>query len=276
MTRQEPPKVRASVTVILLFMVTAFFARSWLQIYLIRSGYASSLALDLSFFVVLPITAVLMWPIFRENVPAMRHWFRPPVSWPRLIAYSMVLGVILRITHWAGLTAGIAFGWLYAEDFPTVPAAQFWISCPPLPLLALSILVRATLTPVLEEFVHRGFILHALLPRGNALAIVLSAVFFGVMHNPQTIMSAFLIGLLLAVMTLNLSTLWGPIIVHATFNLAAIIDWDCLHANWNPAETTPQLAVTGGVAVLTILICIALLIWLLRLRKAGTQIASRP
>ncbi len=276
MTRQEPPKVRASVAVILLFVVAAFFARSWLQIHLTSSGYASALALDLSFFVVLPITAVLMWPIFRENVPAMRHWFRPPVSWPRLIAYSMVIGVILRLTHWAGLTAGIAFGWLYTDDFPTVPTARFWISCPPLPLLGLSILVRATLTPVLEEFIHRGFILHALLPRGNALAIVLSAVFFSVMHTPQTIISAFLIGLLLAVLTLNLRTLWGPIIVHATYNLAAILDWDCMHANWNPAETTPQLAVTGGVAVLTILICIALLIWLARLGKAGTQIAPRP
>ena len=188
----------------------------------------------------------------------------------------MVIGVILRLTHWAGLTAGIAFGWLYTDAFPTVPTARFWISCPPLPLLALSILVRATLTPVLEEFIHRGFILHALLPRGNSLAIVLSAVFFGVMHTPQTIISAVLIGLLLAVLTLNLRTLWGPIIVHATYNLAAILDWDCMHANWNPTETTPQPAVTGGVAVLTILICIALLIWLARLGKAGTQIAPRP
>lgn len=269
MPRPGLPEVRASVAVIMLFMVAAFIARSWLQIHLTQSGYASALARDLSFFVVLPITAVLMWPIMRENVAVMRRWFRPPASWCRLVAYSVLLGVILRITRWAGLTAGVAFGWLYSSGFPTVATAQFWFSCPPPQTFALAILVRAVLTPVLEEFIHRGFIFHALLPRGNALAIILSAAFFGVMHNPQTMILAFLIGLLLAFMTLNLRTLWGPIIVHATFNLAAIIDWDCLHATWNPGVTTPRLAITGGVALLTMLLGIASLIWLVAQAKPG-------
>ena len=276
MSRPELPEVRASVAVIMLFMVTAFFARSWLELVLTGSGYAPALALDLSFFVVLPITAVLMWPIMRANVAAMRHWFRPPESWCRLIAYSVLLGMILRITYRAGLTAGVAFGWLYSSDLPTVATAQFWFSCPPPQALALAVFVRAVSTPVLEEFIHRGFIFHALLPRGNALAIILSAALFGVMHNPQTIVLAFLIGLLLAFLTLNLHTLWGPIIVHGTFNLASVFDWDCLHASWNPAATTPNLALIGGAALLTMLFGIASLIWLIRPGKAGTQIAPRP
>ena len=276
MPRPGLTEVRASVAVIMLFMVAAFFARSWLRIYLTRSGYASALALDLSFFVVLPITGVLMWPIMREHVAAMRHWFRPPASWCRLIAYSVLLGVILRITVRAGLAAGVAFGWFHSSDFPTVATAQFWFSCPPPQVLVLATLVRAVLTPLLEEFIHRGFIFHALLSRGKVLAIILSAVLFGVMHNPQAIFVAFLIGLLLAVMTLNLRTLWGPIIVHATYNLAAIFDWDCLHAAWNPAETTPRIAAIGFVASLTMLTCIALLVWLVRAGKAGTQIPPRP
>jgi membrane protease YdiL (CAAX protease family) len=276
MPRPGLSEVRASVTVIMLFMVAAFFARSWLQIHLTQSGYASALARDLSFFVVLPITAVLMWPIMRENVAAMRHWFRPPAFWCRLIAYSVLFGLLLRITYRAGLTAGVAFGWLYSSDFPTVATAQFWFSCPAPQALALALLVRAVLTPLLEEFIHRGFIFHALLPRGNALAIILSAAFFGVMHNPQTIIIAFLIGLLLALLTLNLRTLWGPIIAHATYNLAAIVDWDCLHASWNPAATTPRLALIGGVALLTTLFGIASLIWLVRSGKTGTLVRPGP
>jgi len=276
MPRPGLPEVRASVAVIMLFMFAAYFARSWLRIYLTQSGYASALALDLSFFVVLPITAVLMWPIMRENVAAMRRWFRPPTSWCRLVAYSVLFGAILRITQRAGLTAGVASGWLYSSDFPTVAAAQFWFSCPPPQALALAMLVRAVLTPVLEEFIHRGFIFHALLPRGHALAIILSAALFGVMHNPQTIIIAFLIGLLLAFLTLNLNTLWGPIIAHATYNLAAIFDWDCLHANWNPAETTPHLALIGGVALLTMLLGIAALIWLIRMAKTGALVRPGP
>jgi len=276
MPRPELPEVRASVAVIMLFMFAAFFARSWLQTYLTKAGYAPAFALDLSFFVVLPITAVLMWPIMRENVAAMRHWFRPPASWCRLLAYSVLLGVALRIVYWAGLTAGLAFGLLYSSNFPTVATVQFWFSCPAPPALALAILVRAVLTPLLEEFIHRGYVFHALLPRGNAQAIILSAVLFGALHNTQTMVLAFLFGLLLAVMTLNLRTLWGPIIVHATFNLAAIFDWDCLHASWNPAATTPRHAVIGSVALLTMLLCIALIITLIRLGKAGAQIAPRP
>lgn len=276
MTRQEPPTVRASAAVIMLFTVCAYFARSWLQIYLTDSGYASSIAADLSFFVVLPITGVLMWPIMRENVAAMRHWFRRPPSWLSLIAYSVLLGVILRVIRWSGRTAGLAFGWLYNGDYPTVAVAQFWFSCPPLLTLALAILVRAVLTPILEEFIHRGFIFHALLPRGNAIAIVISAILFGVTHNPQTIVTAFLIGLVLAVMTLNLGTLWGPIIVHATYNLASILDWDCLHPYWNPVATTPRLVAIGLVALLTMLIGIASVMWIVSTKKAGTQITPRP
>jgi membrane protease YdiL (CAAX protease family) len=226
--------------------------------------------------VVLPITAVLMWPIMRENVAAMRHWFRPPVSWCRLIAYCVMLGVLLSTLFWASITTGIAFGWLHNNDFPVVATAQFRISCPPPSVLTLAILVRAFLTPIFEEFIHRGFILHSLLPRGNVLAIILSALFFSVMHTPQTIIFAFLIGLLLAVMTLNLQTLWAPIIVHATFNLAAILDWACLHTIWNPVESTPSLSVIGSFALLTSLICVTSLIWLARRGKAGTQIAPRP
>ncbi len=276
MPRPELPEVRASVTVVILFTIAAYFVRSWLQLYLTRSGYASALAKDLSFFVVLPITAVLMWPIMRENVAAMRHWFRPPASWRWLIAYAVLIGLVLRITHWAGLTAGVAFGWLHSSEFPTVATAQFWFSCPSPQVLLLAILVRAVFTAALEEFIDRGFIFHALLPRGNVLAIFLSALLFGVTHHPQTIVTAFLIGLLLAAMTLNLRTLWGPMIVHATYNLAALFDWDCMHANWNPAETTTQLGVIGGVASMTMLICMALLVWLVRLGMAGTQIAPRP
>jgi membrane protease YdiL (CAAX protease family) len=260
----------------MLFMVAALFARSWLQIFLTRAGYASSTAADLSFLVMLPIAAVLMWPILRINGPAMRYWFRPPVSWIHLVAYSVLLGVILRITYWACITAGAAFGWLHDANHPTIATAQLSFSCPPAPILALAIQVRAVLTPLFEEFIHRGFIFHALVPRGKVLAVVVSAVLFGLMHHPQTIVAAFFAGLVFAVLTLRLRTLWGPIIVHATFNFSAIIDWDCLHANWNPAVTTPRLTVIAYVASATMFACIVLSLWLMRLAKTGTRIAPRP
>ncbi len=260
----------------MLFTVAALFARSASHLYLARIGYEPSIAEDLSYFVILPVTAFLMWPILSGHAPTMRYWFRSPVSWPALIAYSVVLGALFRIIHWAWLTAGIGFGGFYDPHFPTVATAQFSYSCPRAPLLALAVVVRAILTPVFEEFIHRGYVLYALLPRGKILAVILSAVFFSLMHRPNTIVNAFLIGLALAFLTLRLRTLWAPIIVHATFNLASIIDWDCFHANWNPAEMAPRHTVIALIASAVMIGCIALTLWLLRLAKTGTQLAPRP
>lgn len=260
----------------MLFMVAALFSRSALQLYLQRAGNESSVAADISYFVMLPIVVILMWPILRENGPAMRCWFRPPASWPALIAYSVVLGVLLRIIYWACITAGGAFGWLYDPNFPPRETPQFSFVCPTAPVLTLAVIARAILTPLFEELIHRGYIFHALLPRGEILAIVLSAVFFGLLHHVQTIITAFLIGLILAILTLKLRTLWGPIIVHATYNLATIIDWDCLHAIWNPVVSTPRRTVIAYVASAALFVCVATLLWLLRQARTGTQFAPRP
>jgi membrane protease YdiL (CAAX protease family) len=259
----------------MLFMVCAFFARSWFQLYLRDAGFNASLTYDLSFFVMLPIVTILMYPILRDNVTAMRQWLRPPESWWRLIAFSVLIGVLLRVIFWAYHTAGAAFGWLYDESYPVIPSPQFNFSCPEPTLLALKILVLATLTPVFEELFHRGFILHALLPRGQSLAIVLSAVLFGVMHKPDSIAMAFLIGLPLAVLAMSLRALWAPIITHATFNLAAIVDWNCLNPNWNPAATSPYLTVIGCVSIAVVLISLVSVFLLLRYAKTGAQIAPR-
>jgi len=217
-----------------------------------------------------------MWPVLRENVSAMRLWFRSPRSWSRLTAYSVLTGLLLRLVYWACHSAGAASGWFYNEDYVVIPMPQFHFSCPEAPILALSILVTVILTPIFEELIHRGFILHALLPRGNLLAIFLSAVFFGVMHKPDSIVMAFLVGLPLAALTINLRALWGPIIVHATFNLAAIIDWNCFNPSWNPAKTSPQLMIVGIVSTAIMLGGLVLLCWLMRYSKTGTHLAPRP
>lgn len=272
----EQTKVRASVTVIVLFMLAAFFARSWYQIQMHQAGFNKSFAYDVSFFGMLPIVLVLMWPVMRSHVAAMRWWFRRPQSWGRLIAYSVLLGVTLRTIFWAFHTAGTAFGWFYDPSVPTVATPQFSFSCPAAPFLILNFLVMAILTPIFEEFMHRGLILQALLPRGHTLAIILSALIFGLMHKPGSIVMAFLIGLVLALLTLNLRALWGPIFVHGTYNFAAIVDWDCVHPRWYPAESTPQLLVVGSVSAVVLLLGVALVLRLLRYAKAGAQLAPRP
>lgn len=257
----------------MLFMFCAFFARSWFQLFLRDAGINASLAYDLSFFAMLPIFTALMYPILRGNLTPLRQWLRPPESWWRLIAYSLLTGFLLRVIFWAYHTAGTAFGWLYNESYPAIQSPQFNFSCPPASLFALKILVVAIFTPVFEELVHRGFILHALLPRGELLAVILSAVLFGVMHKPDSIIMAFLIGLPLAVLAMSLRALWAPIIIHATFNLVSILDWTCLNPNWNPADTSPYLNVIGIVSVAVLLMSAAVIFLLLRYAKSGAHCA---
>jgi len=260
----------------MLFLMCAFFARSWFQLYLQDAGYDASLTYDLSFFLMLPVAAVLMYPILRDNVAAMRQWLRPPESWCSLVTYSVLVGLLLRVIYWTFYTAGAAFGWFYNPSSPAIQSVQFTFSCPDPDLLALKMLVLATLTPAFEELVHRGFILHALLPRGDYRAIVVSAVLFGVMHKPDSIVMAFLIGLPLAFLAVKLRSLWAPMIIHATFNLVAILDWNCLNPNWNPSETSLFLNMIGSVSIAVMSIGLALVSLLLRYAKAGTRIASRP
>lgn len=62
------------------------------------------------------------------------------------------------------------------------------------PLLAFYICL---LGPILEELIYRGIVLQKLLPHGTRLAIILSAVCFGLMHHDfYQGLSAFLVGII--------------------------------------------------------------------------------
>ena len=64
--------------------------------------------------------------------------------------------------------------------------------------LGLNIVIFAVLPAFLEEMVFRGYVLQALRPHGDGMAIVVSALLFGLMHgNVLQIPFAFLIGLVL-------------------------------------------------------------------------------
>src|SRR3546814_17945170 len=100
----------------------------------------------------------------------------------------------------------------------------------------------AFLIPIMEEVIHRGFILHALLPRGLSISILLSALLFALLHPPVSYVFAFLTGVLLAVQTLNYGTLWAAVISHAGYNAAAVFDWECFQIVWSPPASDPQPA----------------------------------
>jgi membrane protease YdiL (CAAX protease family) len=231
-------------------------------------------AKDLSWLLVPTILGILMAPILRDNWPALRNLFRFKNLTARLIFASIALGVVLRLAQWGGKIAMSNFRFVPSSDPDAIIGPLFVFNCPPASTLALTILISVFLTPILEEIVHRGFLLHPLLRRGRAVAIIGSAILFGIFHVPQTIPSATVIGLFLAAQFLNSTTLWACTITHATYNALVIFDWHCIIAVWGPDRIT-NTNVAVGILSLSLLVVSLALAALLTSRNWYTTKAGR-
>jgi len=86
--------------------------------------------------------------------------------------------------------------------------------------MSISMLLYAGIIgPIVEELVYRGIIMRSLEKYGTSLAIVVSSVFFGIMHGniPQAIF-AFLVGLILGYTASRYSIVWSTVL-HIINNL---------------------------------------------------------
>jgi membrane protease YdiL (CAAX protease family) len=242
------PLFRVSIAAIMVFQVCALFSRSALDAALVRHGSDRAFAGDLSYLIVPPILVLLMYPYLEQHRHALTRLMWPRRLTLRLCGSALLLGVIMRTTYWAVLTVLMWTGVVRNEDPAAIAGPYLDFACPPPEVLALSLFVMAFLTPIAEEVINRGFLLHALLPRGTCFSIVASACLFAIMHRPDSYVVTLLIGIFLAVQMLNAGTLWAPILAHAAYNAAAILDWECLQIVWNPPEADPLLASAARIA----------------------------
>jgi len=253
------PFFRVSILAIMLFQVCALFTRSALDLFFVSIGNDRSVAGDLSYLVVPPVLVALSYPYLRRNKQALASLFKPCQLTLRLCCLSLLLGFLMRVTYWATLTVLMWMGLLKNDDPGAIVGPVLGFSCPPLLALCLSFFVMAFLVPIVEEVINRGFLLHALLPKGIVVALGVSACLFAVVHRLDSYPVAFIVGLFLGVQALNSRTLWAPVLAHAAYNATAILDWDCFQIVWNPPETDPGLAaltrVAAPIAILGTLIC---------------------
>lgn len=248
MNDPSKPLIRAPIVVIMLFQVAALFTRAFLETRLIDSGEPRAFAQDLSYLVVPAILLILMYPILRQHGSLLLFLLRRQDLTIRLIVLSVLLGVSLRLSFWGSLLSFISFDVLRNTDPNAIIGPTISFGCPDTGVLALSFLVMSFLVPVTEEITNRGLILQSLIHRGRILAIVLSSIWFAIVHDPQAIGVAFIIGLFLGVQMINCRTLWGPLITHATYNAVATLDWECVSIQWNPIESTPSMIGSGLIA----------------------------
>jgi len=85
-------------------------------------------------------------------------------------------------------------------------------------------LLVCLIAPITEEFVFRRAILKALSPYGARIAIIISALLFGIIHaNLEQIPSAFLAGILLGYVTVRTGTIYYAIILHIINNTLSVL-----------------------------------------------------
>lgn len=78
------------------------------------------------------------------------------------------------------------------------------------------------LGPVLEEILYRGIILQGLKTYNRRMAVLVSALIFGLMHqNYQQFILGFLLGLLLGTLTINSGSLIPSTVIHIIVNTFA-------------------------------------------------------
>lgn len=253
------PVLRVSVLAIMVFQVCGLFARSALDLMLVRSGTDRAVANDLSYLVVPPLLIILLYPYLRQNCEALLRLLQPAQLTMRLCCLSLLLGVVMRVTYMSILTVLMWAGFVQNRDPDAIAGPIVGFECPPLLLLSLSLFVMSFLVPFVEEVINRGLLLHALLPRGVVTSVVVSAGLFAAMHQPGTYPVAFISGLFFGVQMLNSRTLWAPLFTHSAYNATATISWDCTRIIWNPPQGDPGLAavtqIAAPVAALGILLC---------------------
>ncbi len=90
--------------------------------------------------------------------------------------------------------------------------------------LALNILSTAILPAIIEEMVFRGYILGALRAHGDGLAVVLSAILFGLFHgNVLQIPFALILGLAMGYLVVLTDSIWPAVLLHFTNNLMSVL-----------------------------------------------------
>jgi len=253
------PVIRVSVFAIMVFQICGLLARSALDLALVRSGINRAVANDLSYLAVPPLLIILLYPYLRQHWCMLVGLLRPAQLRIRLCCLSLLLGVLMRVTYMAILTVLMWAGLVRNDDPDAIAGPIIGFGCPALPVLSLSLLVMSFLVPFVEEVINRGFLLHALLPRGVVTSVVVSAGLFAAMHQPGTYLGAFVAGLFFGVQMLNARTLWAPLLAHSAYNATAIISWDCTQIIWNPPQADPGLAavtqIAAPIATLGALLC---------------------
>jgi membrane protease YdiL (CAAX protease family) len=178
------------------------------------------------------IVGLILWDIRRKHELDFELSFVGTINYKWLLLVLVItIGYFLWYHNSIGILAEkIPMGKLFTDY---IDSLEIDLKRNPYPL-AISALIVA---PVFEEILMRGIVLKAFLRRYSpAMAIFLSALFFGLFHmNGPQFVNAFLIGLFLGFVYYSTQSLILCIAIHATNNSIAFLYDSDKHAPRFPA-----------------------------------------
>ncbi len=124
------------------------------------------------------------------------------------------------------ILSNVITGWLMAVmESVGIPLPQFPETVEKTGMsLLLNIISTAVLPAFVEEWIFRGFVFGTLRAHGDGVAVVLSAVLFGLFHgNLVQIPFAFLLGLVLAYLVVLTDSIWPSVVLHGANNLMSVL-----------------------------------------------------
>lgn len=269
--KQNNEWAKVPIFAILLFQLAALIARSAINVQLRDNGYDPLLAEDLSYLVVPPLFLLFMVPVWKQHGKLIRGLFkRNDLTWR-----ASGTGLSLALVIWfAVLLTDVA---LTAYEINTqssslrrVRLEVEWL-CGHYLQVILGVVVTALIIPVIEEAVNRGFVLHFFLQRGKVFAILLSAILFAILHQPESLPFTFVAGIFFAYLTLHHSTLWPATIAHSAYNLLVQMNESCMTITWARSSTAPAAATASIVATIAVFVLLALGAYLVSPKRAGPQ-----
>lgn len=136
------------------------------------------------------------------------------VKWtPLSITFNLLIGIV------AGMITT-----LFNENGISVPEADFTVKSPSNYAIIIQLLYVCVIGPFIEELIYRGIIIKLISPYGKGIAVLMSALIFGLMHgNISQAMSAFGGGLIYAMITVRYDSIAPTVIMHILNNTLASI-----------------------------------------------------
>lgn len=269
MEKRAAPGIRGSISLIMLFQVSALMIRSWLQTALTDTGFDVTVAKYSSALAGFLVLGFLMWPVLTKVWPGVRAQFRRPESWGRMIMASTALGILLWIGQMLALLIVAAIKWGDAGFVSYASWPVYQVSCRNVSILLLSIPVMSLFTPLIEETINRGLVFQILLRKGPVPAVMGSAFLFAVLHEPSGMPNAFVFGVFAAVQLLHYRSLWAVTITHGVANLLVESGRICLNGYWLPGNIGTGAWNPAPLACFAFIACLAIAWWLANYRGAG-------